>query len=273
MPLSIYSNAASADAQIRLGKTQEMTANTMSKLASGLRIASVSDDPAGLGVSMVFDTQVRSYSQASRNTNDGLSLLQTTDGALSQVHGALQRMRELAVNSANGTLNNTDRVNLQTEFSQLQSEIDRIATSTRFGNISLLAAKQTVTLQVGINNTNADKIDVVIDTSTTTNLKVDTLKVDAQNSSQNALDPLDTAIATVSAARAQLGAMQNRLRVANDNNQAFSKNLSAAVGRIRDVDVAEATADLARSQVLTQAGIAVLSQANQAPNQALSLLR
>ena len=143
MPLSIFSNAASVDAQIRLGKTQEMTANTMSKLASGLRIASVSDDPAGLGVSMVFDTQVRSYSQASRNTNDGLSLLQTTDGALSQVHGALQRMRELAVNSANGTLSNTDRVNLQTEFSQLQSEIDRIATSTRFGNISLLAAKQT----------------------------------------------------------------------------------------------------------------------------------
>lgn len=273
MPISIYSNAASVDAQIRLGAAQEMSAKTMSKLASGLRIASVSDDPAGLGLSMVFDTQVRSFTQSARNTNDGVSMLQTVDGALSQVHGSLQRMRELAVNSANGTLVNADRTNLQTEFAQLQSEIDRISTSTNFGSLSLLAAKQTVTLQVGVNNTASDKIDVVIDTSSTTNLAVNALTVDTQANSQTALASIDAAIATISQSRAGLGAMQNRLHVANENNASFAKNLSAAVGRIRDVDVAQATADLARTNVLTQAGIAVLAQANQAPNQVLSLLR
>ena len=273
MPLSIYSNAASTDAQIQLGRAQAASASTMSKLASGLRIASVADDPAGMGVSTVFDTQVRAYAQASRNTNDGISMLQTTDGALSQVHGSLQRMRELAVNSANGTLTAGDRTNLQTEFAQLQSEIDRISGSTKFGNLQLLSAKQTVTLQVGVNNTTSDKVDVVIDTSSTANLKVDSLTVDTQGNSQAALATIDTAIATVSSARAGLGAMQNRLQVANDNNASFAKNLSAAVGRIRDVDVAQATADLARTNVLTQAGIAMLAQANQAPNQVLSLLR
>ena len=209
MPISIYSNAASVDAQIRLGAAQSMSAKTMSKLASGLRIASVSDDPAGLGLSMVFDTQVRSFTQSARNTNDGVSMLQTVDGALSQVHGSLQRMRELAVNSANGTLTAGDRTNLQTEFAQLQSEIDRISGSTKFGNLQLLSAKQTVTLQVGVNNTTSDKVDVVIDTSSTANLKVDSLTVDTQGNSQAALATIDTAIATVSSARAGLPSPSN----------------------------------------------------------------
>lgn len=271
--LSIYSNLSSQDAQIRLGQAQAASARTMSKLASGLRIASVADDPSGLGISVAFDTQVRSYNQASRNTSDGISMLQTVDGALGQVHGALGRMRELAVQSASGTLSDTDRVNLQSEFAQLQTEITRIANATSFGGVSLLAADQTVSLQVGVNNSAADKIAVVIKQETADKLGVDKLTVDKSANAQAALSTLDTAIKNVSQERASLGAMQNRLDVALDNNQQFAKNLGAALGRIRDVDVAQASGEFARSQVLAQAGISVLAQANQLPNQVLSLLR
>ena len=135
MPLSISGNAASVDAQLRLSRTQEMIDRSMAKLASGLRIADASDDPAGLGISTQFDTQVRSYQQAARNTNASISMLQTVDGALGQMHGALQRMRELAVQSSNGTLSTADRSNNQTEIAQLQTEITRISASTKFGNL------------------------------------------------------------------------------------------------------------------------------------------
>jgi len=271
--LSIYSNIGSQDAQIRLGQAQESSARTMAKLASGLRIASVADDPSGLGIATAFDTQVRSYNQASRNTNDGISMLQTVDGALGQVHGALGRMRELAVQSASGTLSDTDRVNIQSEFAQLQTEITRIANSTSFGSVALLASDQTVTLQVGVNSTASDKIDIAIKQETADKLGIDKLTVDKNTNAQSALSTLDTAIKNVSQERAGLGAMQNRLRVALDNNTSFAKNLGAAVSRIRDVDVAQASGEFARSQVLAQAGISVLAQANQIPNQALSLLR
>src|SRR5436853_4428883 len=148
MPLSIYSNMASVDTQIRLSRAQDRVNMNMSHLSSGLRIAEAYDDPAGLGVSVGFDTQVRSYQVAARNTNDGVSMLQTVDGALGQLHGALQRMRELAVQSANGTLTTVDRANIQTEFAQLQTEISRISGSTKFGSLQLLNADSTVTLQV-----------------------------------------------------------------------------------------------------------------------------
>lgn len=273
MSLSIFSNLASIDTQIRLTRTQETVARNMLRLSSGLRIASASDDPAGLGIATQFDAQVRSFNQAVRNTNDGISLLQTVDGAMGQIHGALERMRELAVQSANGTLGAADRANLQVEFSQLQTEITRVAGSTKFGNVSLLNAPAAVQLQVGIYNNASDSITVNLNQEDATALKVDTLKVDTQAGATASLAAIDTAIATVSNDRATVGAMQNRLSVAMQNDQEASKNLGAALGRIRDVDVASASADLARSQVLTQAGIAVLAQANQAPNMALSLLR
>jgi flagellin len=245
----------------------------MSHLASGLRIAEASDDPAGLGIATNFDTQVRSYQQAARNTNDGISMLQTVDGALGQMHGALQRMRELAVQSANGTLTTADRANIQTEFAQLQTEITRISGSTKFGNVALLNADSTVTLQVGANNSAADQVAVSVRQNDATIMKVDTIKVDTATGATASIDAIDSAIARVSSDRGTLGAAQNRLRVALDNDQVFAKNLGAAVGRIRDVDVAQESAALARNQVLSQAGIAMLAQANQAPQMALSLLR
>jgi flagellin len=273
MPLSIYSNVSSVDTQLRLGRTQDAVGRNMARLSSGLRIADAADDPAGLGVSVGFDTQVRSYQQAARNTNDGISMIQTVDGALGQLHGILQRMRELAVQSANGTLTSTDRSNLQTEFSQLQTEITRIASSTKFGNVQLLNADSTITLQVGANNSANDTVQVTVRMQDAATMKVDSIKVDTQTGATAAIDSIDSAISRVSSDRATLGAMQNRLRVALDNDQVFAKNLGAAVGRIRDVDVAAESAALARNQVMAQAGVAMLAQANQQPTMALSLLR
>lgn len=277
MPLSIYSNMSSTNAQLRLGKAQDMVGKSMAQLASGMRISSISDDPSGMGIAVQFDTQVRSYNQAARNTNDGISLLQTVDGAMGQIHGVLQRMRELAMQSSNGTLTDgVERKNLSSEFVQLQSEIDRIANSTAFGNVQLLnGATSTLSIQVGVANSANDAITLSIPTTDTgaKGLNVGTISVSSLTNSTAALSTLDTAIQSLSQNRATLGAAQNRLRVALDNDNSFAANLSSAVSRIRDVDVAAASADLARNQVLAQAGIAVLAQANSQPNQALSLLR
>ncbi len=272
--LSIYSNLSSVDAQVRLSHTQDAVNKNMSHLASGLRIATAADDPAGLGISTQFDTQVRSYNQATRNVNDGISLMQTADGALGQIQGALQRMRELAVQSANGTLASADRVNIQTEFAQLQTEITRIASSTKFGNVQILNAASAVNIQVGVNATASDSIAVNFNAEDATTLKVDTasIKVDTAAGATASLANIDTAISQLSQDRASVGAAQNRLSVAMQNDQSFSENLGAAVSRMRDVDVASESAALARNQVLLQAGISVLAQANQSPNQALALL-
>jgi flagellin len=274
MSLSIYSNMASSDAQLRLGVAQNAVNNDMAQLSSGLRIASIADDPSGMGIATQFSTQVQSYNTAAQNTNDGISLLQTADGAMSQTESSLQRMRQLALQSANGTLTTTERTNLQSEFSQLQSEIDRIAGSTQFGNVNLMNAPTTLTMQVGVNNAAADQISFTVpemDTSAA-GLNVASINVNTQTGSTAALNAIDTAIQSVSQTRATLGATQNRFSVALSNDQSFASNLGDALSRIQDVDVASASADLARNQVLVQAGIAVLAQANQNPNQALSLL-
>ena len=275
MSISIYSNLASVDAQMRLGTTQQAVQKNMSHLSSGLRIADASDDPAGLGISTLFDAQTRGYAQAARNANDGISMLQTAEGALSQIQSALERMRELAVQSSTGTYGATDRVNIVTEAQQLQSEIDRIANSTKFGNVQMLNAATTVTLQVGINNTAADQIQVNLAQSDSQTLGVDqaSVKMDTQANAQAAIAKIDTALSNVSAQRANIGALETRVGVANSNDMAFEQNLSAATSRIRDVDVASESADLARNQVLLQAGVAVLAQANQAPQIALTLLQ
>ena len=275
MSLSINSNLASLQAQINLGKAQSMVNKNMAILSSGLRIADVSDDPAGAGIAAQFTSIVNSYGQAAQNTNNGISMLQTADGALSQIQSTLERMRELAVESANGTLANSDRTNIQTEFTQLQSEITRIASSTKFGNVQMLnTAAQTVNLQVGVNNSANDVIAVTFNAEDATTLKVDaaSIQVDTQAHATASLNALDTALASVSQDRASIGAQQNRLQVALSNDQAFSTNLSSALSRIQDADVAATSADLARSQVLVQAGVAVLAQANQTPSLALALL-
>lgn len=275
MPISIYSNTTSTNAQILLGNSQAAVQRNMQHLASGLRVYNAADDAAGLGITTLFNAQVRSYSQAERNSNDGISMLQTAEGALSQIHTALTRMRELAVQSSNGIFGPVDRANITVEVTNLQSEIDRISRSTLFGNVQMLNAPQSVVIQVGINNTADDQITLALAQADSAALKVDgaTVKVDTQVNSQNALAPIDAAISAISAQRANIGALVNRVTVAQSNDAAFRMNLSAAMGRIRDVDVAAEAGDLARNQVLTQAGTAMLAQANQFPQVALRLLQ
>ena len=275
MPISIYSNTTSTNAQILLGNSQAAVQRNMQHLASGLRVYNAADDAAGLGITTLFNAQVRSYSQAERNSNDGISMLQTAEGALSQIHTALTRMRELAVQSSNGIFGPVDRANITVEVTNLQSEIDRISRSTLFGNVQMLNAPQSVVIQVGINNTADDQITLALAQADSAALKVDgaTVKVDTQVNSQNALAPIDAAISAISAQRANIGALVNRVTVAQSNDAAFRMNLSAAMGRIRDVYVAAEAGDLARNQALTQAGTAMLAQANQFPQVALRLLQ
>jgi flagellin len=226
--------------------------------------------------------QIRSYGVAERNSNDGISMAQTADGASAQITGMLTRMRELSVQAANGSLQSGDRTNINTEFTQLQSEIDRVSSSTSFNGSNLLdgkagtAADGKVTFQVGIGTTaGVDTVDVNFKALDSKTLAVDTGTIDVTDASKAtaSITAIDAALKTVSTQRATFGAAVNRLQTTVANIQSMKTNLSAANSRIRDVDVAEETASMARQQVLSQAGAAVLAQANQAPQLALGLLR
>ena len=276
MPVFINSNVASLEAQRNLSKTQSDQSVNFQRLSSGMRINSASDDAAGLGIRENLNAQVRSLSVAERNSNNAISMAQTAESALGQVSGILTRMRELAVQGANGDLGATDRGYLDTEFQSLRSEITRISDSTLFNGRQLLGgAATTVTFQVGINNTTSDRIDVSFGGVDLTALGIDASSVSGATAanSQTAIASLDTAIGTVSSRRATFGASMNRLSTTVSNLQSMRTNMSAANSRIADVDVAEETASMARNQVLSQAAVSVLAQANQAPQLALSLLR
>jgi flagellin len=276
MPVFINSNVASLEAQRNLSKTQSDQSVNFQRLSSGMRINSASDDAAGLAISENLNAQVRSLSVAERNSNNAISMAQTAESALGQVSGILTRMRELAVQGANGDLGATDRGYLDTEFQSLRSEITRISDSTLFNGRQLLGgAATTVTFQVGINNTTSDRIDVSFGGVDLTALGIDASSVSGATAanSQTAIASLDTAIGTVSSRRATFGASMNRLSTTVSNLQSMRTNISAANSRIADVDVAEETASMARNQVLSQAAVSVLAQANQAPQLALSLLR
>ncbi len=278
MPLYVATNVASLEAQRNLNKTQSSLNTTYQRLSSGLRINSAADDASGLAISEKLQAHVRSFAVAERNTNNAISMSQVAEGALGQVSGLLTRMRELAVQSSNGDLQTTDRDYLQTEFTQLQGEIDRISSSTTFNGQALLSgAAANKTFQVGIGTDTSDKIDVSFGGVTATTLGVNTGAANIAGAdataSQAAITSIDTAMDTVSTRRASFGAAINRLQVTVTNTQSMRTNLAAASSRIRDVDVAEETASLARSNVLSQAGAAILSQANQAPQLALGLLR
>jgi flagellin len=276
MPVFINSNVASLEAQRNLSKTQSDQSVNFQRLSSGMRINSASDDAAGLGIRENLNAQVRSLSVAERNSNNAISMAQTAESALGQVSGILTRMRELAVQGANGDLGATDRGYLDTEFQSLRSEITRISDSTLFNGRQLLGgAATTVTFQVGINNTTSDRIDVSFGGVDLTALGIDASSVSGATAanSQTAIASLDTAIGTVSSRRATFGASMNRLSTTVSNLQSMRTNISAANSRIADVDVAEETASMARNQVLSQAAVSVLAQANQAPQLALSLLR
>jgi len=280
MAISIITNTQSLNAQRNLSQTGKALAGNFSRLSSGMRINTAGDDAAGLAISERMKSQVRSMSQAERNSNDGISLLQTAEGAMNENSGILIRMRELSMQSANGTLGQGERDALQTEFSQLTSEVDRIAKVTKFNDQALLdGTNATFTFQVGVGTTaGEDTIDATMSNMTsaaygTSGTDLTALDISSAAGATAALTALDTAIDDTSTARAGLGATQNRLQVTVTNLQSARENLSAANSRIRDVDVAEESSAMTRNNILSQAGMAVLSQANQLPSMALSLLR
>ena len=274
MALYIRTNVASLEAQRHLSGTQSEMAKSFQRLSSGYRINGAADDAAGLGISESMNSQVRSYAVAERNANDGISMAEAADGAAGQISGLLTRMRELAVQSSNGSLQSSDRTNLNTEFSSLSSEIDRIASVTKFNGQALLSGTSTTTnFQVGIGTSANDQVSIVFGGVSVSSLGVSGSAVDTVAHAQSAITAIDSAISNLSTTREGFGSGINRMQASVANLQSMRTNLSAAYSRIKDVDVAEETAALARTQVLAQAGAAVLTQANQSPQLALSLLR
>ncbi len=276
MPLVVSTNVASLRAQNALNRSQNTLQKSFQRLSSGYRINTAADDAAGLGISENLRARVRSFAVAERNTNNAISIANTAEGGLAQISGIVIRMRELAVQSANGDLSSTDRGYLDTEFQLLMNEIDRLAESTEFNGKDLLAGTaSSIAFQVGINTTSFDVISVGFGGMSVSGLGLSGVSVSGSASANatSAIDSLDVALRTVSTARAQFGAATNRLEIAVANTQTIRTNLQAANSAIRDVDVAEETSQLARSQVLLQAGTSVLAQANQSPQLALSLMQ
>ena len=278
--ISVLTNTASLEAQRNLASTQSALSQSISRLSSGMRINSASDDAAGLGISENLKANISSMAQAQRNSNDGISMSQVAEGGMNQMQGIVSRMRELAVQSSNQTLGSTERGYIQTEFSQLGQEIDRISNVTDFAGQKLLdgSASAGLTLQVGINNTSNDRLTFKITKLATTTLGSTSLHIGSASLStatnaQAAIGVFDKAIQQLSSARASIGASQNRLNITVSNLAVAQENLSAAQSRITDVDVASETANLTKAQILSQAGLAVLGQANKMPQSALSLLQ
>ena len=280
----INTNLMSLNAQRNLSTTQSALATSVQRLSTGLRVNSAKDDAAGLAIAERMNTQVRGMNVAIRNANDAISLAQTAEGALSKINDMGQRMRELAVQSANATNSESDRESLDAEFQALSAEIKRNLEGTSFNGTKLFAALATMTFQVGANNAATDQIAVV-----TTNLTTETsmtgilgggagggaaaADIKDVGKSREALDKLDKMLATVNAKRAEFGATQNRFEAVIQTLQVSAENQTAARSRIMDADFASETAALTRAQVLQQAGTSMLSQANSLPNNVLSLLR
>ena len=276
MPVYINTNITSMHAQSHLGRAQSALALSFERLSSGRRINSADDDAGGIALSESLNAQIRSFAIAERNGMNGMSMVETAEGGLGEIHGVLTRMRELAMQSANGDLNTNDRANLDAEYQQLLEEADRVIKTTEFNGTQLLdGVGATVNFQVGINTTANDVIGANFGGVSigATDLDISTSDVTTVANSLVAIDKLDLAIDNVSGKRATFGAKINRLRTAVSNANTMRTNLSAAFSRITDTDVASETSSLARNQVLQQAASSMLAQANQAPQVALSLLR
>jgi len=273
MALVIQTNYAAMAAQKNLSTNQKQLAGSFQKLSSGFRVNTAADDAAGLAVSESMKSQIRSYTVAERNAGDAISMAQTAEGSLGEVHDILGRMRELATQSSNGSLTDTDRGYLNTEFGALQSEITRIQGSAKFNGVSLVnATAATVKFQVGLNNTGSDQIDVTFGGVSLTGVGAGSASVGQASSALKALSSIDTAIGSVSSYRSKFGAAMNRLDVATSSIATMRLNISAANSRIRDVDVATETSALSKNQVLSQAGVSILAQTNQMPQMAFGLL-
>jgi len=277
MGLRINTNVASLNAQRNLMGTKLAHDKSLEKLSSGFRINRAGDDAAGLAISESLKAQIRGLKQASRNAQDGISLVQVAEGGLSETSNILIRLRELGVQAASDTIGPVERQFLNVEYDQMVSEIQRISDGTEFNSTPLLNGTGSVfDIQVGVrNNPNIDRI--VIDASkadaTVAALGINLTSVADKASAQNSLSAIDAAIISVSGMRADFGALQNRLQSTVNNLAVSNENMSAANSRIRDVDIAEETSELTRNNILLQAGTSVLAQANQAANTALTLLK
>lgn len=282
MAMTINTNVPSLNAQRNLATSSTSLATSLQRLSSGLRINSSKDDAAGLAVAERIHSQVRGLNMAIRNASDAISLMQVADGGAAQIGDNLQRMRELAIQAANGTLNSGDRDNLQQEFSRLGLEVDRLARATKFNNVALLdtvAVATSITFQVGANTTTNDQISVSMAnlTASASGLAVDSLTINIVDSTGSnalaAIANLDSAINTITTTRARFGASLNRTEAVISSLRIAVENQDAARGRIMDADFASETANLTRTQILQQAGTAMLAQANALPQNVLSLLK
>jgi flagellin len=267
MSLRITHNIEAMNATRNLQMNTAKISASMEKLSSGYRINRAADDAAGLGISESMRSQIRGMAQAQRNIQDGVSMVQTAEGNLDEVHSMLQRIRELAVQYKNGSIDDTARTSIQNEVDQLASEISRIGSQAQFNGIHLLDGSATVSFQVGAND--AEQIGITfLNLSATVGSAYATLTT-GNNSD---ISEIDAAITAVSAARGEMGAVQNRLDHTLSVSAAYQENLTSAESRIRDVDMAEEMVNLTKMQVLQQAGTAMLAQANQQPQSVLKLL-
>jgi len=279
MPLIVNSNLASINSIRNLNKTQSSLQTSLQRLSSGLRINSAKDDASGLAIAEGFTKQIRGNAVAIRNAGDGISLGQTAETSLGQVADNLQRIRELAVQAASGAIGNNERAQIQKEVDQLTQELSRTIQTSEFNGQALLSATNSLSFQVGYDSTADNRVSV--STTTVTGIAgysasltaTGTVDVTTSGAATASIASLDTAISTVTNQRATFGAVQNRFEAVISNLEAYNESLTAARSRIQDADFAAETANLTKSQILQQAGISILAQANTLPQAALSLLQ
>jgi flagellin len=271
MALRINTNIEAFNAHRQLERTQGDLSKSIEKLSSGLRINRAADDAAGLAISEKLRGQIHGLAQATRNTQDGIALVQTAEGALNEIHAIIQRVRELAVQYDNGTLSAGDRNAIGAEVAQLSAEVYRIASTTTFNGISLLSGGSTITFQVGANA--GESITMATLPIYAGSPPVINPAIFAFTGSYVDISVVDSALSSVADARASLGAVQNRLEHTVANIMVYQENLQASESRIRDVDMASEMANFTRLQILSQSGVAMLAQANQTPQSVLQLLK
>lgn len=276
MGLRVNTNVQSLAAQRNLGSTNKAQQGSLEKLASGTRIVRAADDAAGMAISEKMRASIRSIRQDTRNANDGISMIQTAEGGMNEIGNILVRFRELSIQAASDTIGDAERGFIDKEVSQLKGEIDRISQSTEFNGRKLLSGEgDKLEVQIGQGNksdTDRFEFDLSATNASADRLGVSGLSVKDKESAQSNLDTIDGAIQTLSSSRANLGAMQNRLQSVVNNLGVYDENLSAARSRISDIDMASETAELSKNNILSQAGVSVLSQANQNPMLALKLM-
>jgi len=276
MALTIKTNVSALQAMKTLQKTQLNLNSSIQKVSSGSRINKSADDISGLTVSSRLRTDNQSLKQAMKNTNLGISVIQTAEGSLNEVYNILTRMRELAVQASNDTYNSTDRSHMQIEFNQLRREISNISSHTNFNRIAILNSSDTMKFQIGIHNQSNNQFELALSTISATlgslGISQASANITTLSTSQKSITTIDTALSSINDKRARLGAYQNRLESALNTASTYSQNLSATISSISDVDYATETAEMTKFQIMQQSGVAALSQAKSLPQSVLSLL-